>query len=234
VFDGVDLFSLPAGELRRRRREMQIVFQDPFASVNRRKTVEQIVSLPLEVHERGLGRRERRRRVFELLELVGLRPAHAAAYPRHLSGGQCQRVSIARALALRPKFVVLDEAVSAVDVSIQAQILNLLRELQAELQLTYLFVSHDLSVVRYMSTTIAVMYLGRIVELGSREQLFGDPRHPYTLALLGAIPSADGAHVPVAGAAKRFDVESDERERWAADTVLAEIDPGHWVARPPE
>jgi oligopeptide/dipeptide ABC transporter ATP-binding protein len=193
VFEGRDLFSLPPHELRRLRRDIQIVFQDPFASLNRRKTVEQIVSLPLEVHEPAMSKARRAERVRELLELVGLRPQHADAYPRQLSGGQCQRVSIARALALGPKFVVLDEAVSAVDVSIQAQILNLLRDLQARLGLTYLFVTHDLSVVRYMANTIGVMYLGRIVESGSREQLFEHPRHPYTHALLASIPSLDAA-----------------------------------------
>ncbi len=191
VFDGRDLDALSPGELRRLRREMQSVFQDPYAALNRRKTVEQIVALPLQVHDTALGRAERRARVAELLELVGLRPEHANAYPRQLSGGQCQRVSIARALALGPKFVVLDEAVSAVDVSIQAQILNLLRELQQQLGLTYLFVTHDLSVVRYMANTVAVMYLGRIVEIGSRDLLFENPRHPYTHALLASIPSVE-------------------------------------------
>jgi oligopeptide/dipeptide ABC transporter ATP-binding protein len=191
LFDDRDIFASPPHELRRLRREMQIVFQDPFASLNRRKTVEQIVSLPLRVHEPGMSRPLRAARVGELLELVGLRHEHASAYPRQLSGGQCQRVSIARALALGPKFVVLDEAVSAVDVSIQAQILNLLRDLQGRLGLTYLFVTHDLSVVRYMASTIAVMYLGRIVELGSRERLFESPLHPYTHALLASIPSGD-------------------------------------------
>jgi oligopeptide/dipeptide ABC transporter ATP-binding protein len=171
---------------------MQIVFQDPFASLNKRKTVEQIVSFPLQVHEPRLSRAERRARVAELLALVGLRPEHASAYPRQLSGGQCQRVSIARALALHPSLVVLDEAVSAVDVSIQAQILNLLRDLQERFSLTYLFVTHDLAVVRYMASTIAVMYLGRIVEAGPREALFASPRHPYTHALLASIPPAPG------------------------------------------
>ena len=191
LFDGRDLDSLSGDELRRLRREMQSVFQDPFAALNRRKTVEQIVSLPLQVHDSTLGRAERRVRVAELLELVGLRPEHANAYPRQLSGGQCQRVSIARALALGPKFVVLDEAVSAVDVSIQAQILNLLRQLQQQLGLTYLFVTHDLSVVRYMANTIAVMYHGQVVEIGSRDSLFGSPQHPYTHALLASIPSVE-------------------------------------------
>ena len=191
-FDARDVFASSARELRRLRREMQIVLQDPYASLNKRKTVEQIVSFPLLVHERELTRRQRAVRVAELLELVGLRPEHAAAYPRQLSGGQCQRVSIARALALNPRLVVLDEAVSAVDVSIQAQILNLLRDLQERLSLTYLFVTHDLAVVRYMANTIAVMYLGRIVELAPRDALFARPRHPYTHALLSSIPPAPG------------------------------------------
>ena len=196
VFDGQDVFAASPRELRQLRRKMQIVFQDPFASLNRRQTVEQIVSFPLIVHEPSLGRGARRRRVSELLELVGLRAEHASAYPRQLSGGQCQRVNIARALALHPSFVVLDEAVSAVDVSIQAQILNLLRELQERLSLTYLFVTHDLAVVRYMATTIAVMYLGRIVERAPAEQLFAAPRHPYTHALLAAVPPPPGAPPP--------------------------------------
>ena len=191
-FDSTDLFAASSRELRRLRREMQIVFQDPYASLNKRKTVEQIVSFPLVVHARNLSRQARKARVAELLELVGLRPEHASAYPRQLSGGQCQRVNIARALALHPKLVVLDEAVSAVDVSIQAQILNLLRGLQDRLDLTYLFVSHDLGVVRYMADTIAVMYLGRIVEQAPRDALFASPQHPYTHALLASIPPAPG------------------------------------------
>jgi oligopeptide/dipeptide ABC transporter ATP-binding protein len=207
LFDGIDLAALSARELRRLRWRLQIVFQDPFASLNRRRTVEQAISLPLEVHRPELGSAARAARVRELLDLVGLRANHASAYPRELSGGQCQRVSIARALSVEPEFVVLDEAVSAVDVSIQAQILNLLRELQERLGLTYLFVSHDLSVVRYMSNTIAVMYHGKIVEQGSREQLFATPRHPCTHALLASIPSPD----PVA-----------ERERTPAHVIVKE------------
>jgi oligopeptide/dipeptide ABC transporter ATP-binding protein len=191
VFDGVDISSLSPRELRKLRWRMQIVFQDPFASLNRRRTVEQTIEMPLRVHQPQLKASERAARVRELLDVVGLRASHASAYPRELSGGQCQRVSIARALSIRPDFVVLDEAVSAVDVSIQAQILNLLRELQERLGLTYLFVSHDLSVVRYMSNTIGVMYHGKIVELGSREQLFSSPRHPYTHGLLASIPVPD-------------------------------------------
>ena len=190
LFDGQDLAGLSPSELRRLRRRMQIVFQDPFSSLNRRRTVEQTISLPLRVHRRDLGSVARVQRVRELLDLVGLRAEHARAYPRELSGGQCQRVSIARALALEPELVVLDEAVSAVDVSIQAQILNLLRELQEQLGLTYLFVGHDLAVVRYMSDRLGVMYSGRIVESGPRDRLFEYPLHPYTHALLASIPSA--------------------------------------------
>jgi peptide/nickel transport system ATP-binding protein len=189
LFDGRDIAQLSPGELRRLRRRMQIVFQDPFASLNRRKTAAQTISLPLRVHRPELRAAARAGRVRELLDLVGLRVSHADAYPRELSGGQCQRVSIARALALEPEFVVLDEAVSAVDVSIQAQILNLLRELQGRLGLTYLFVSHDLAVVRYMSDELAVMYRGRFVESGPRDRLFDNPLHPYTHALLASIPS---------------------------------------------
>ena len=167
---------------------MQMVFQDPYASLNRRKSVEQSIAFPLRVHRPEMSAAERRERVGELLNLVGLRASHARAYPRQLSGGQCQRVSIARALALDAEFIVLDEAVSSVDVSIRAQILNLLRRLQEERALTYLFVSHDLAVVRYMSNSIGVMYGGRIVEVGPRRQLFSEPRHPCTHALLAAIP----------------------------------------------
>jgi oligopeptide/dipeptide ABC transporter ATP-binding protein len=198
LFEGVDLATVSKRGLRRMRREMQIVFQDPYASLNRKKTVEQIVSFPLIVHDKSMSRAARKQRVADLLGLVGLRPEHAAAYPRQLSGGQCQRVSIARALSLHPKLVVLDEAVSAVDVSIQAQILNLLRDLQQRLELTYLFVTHDLAVVRYMASTIAVMYLGRVVEVGPRDALFEAPRHPYTHALLASIPPSPGMEPPPA------------------------------------
>jgi oligopeptide/dipeptide ABC transporter ATP-binding protein len=193
LFDGIDIAELSPRALRSLRWRMQIVFQDPFASLNRRRTVGQTIETPLRVHKPELRSHERAARVAELLDLVGLRQTHRHAYPRQLSGGQCQRVSIARALAIRPEFVVLDEAVSAVDVSIQAQILNLLRDLQDRLGLTYLFVSHDLAVVRYMSNTIGVMYHGRIVELAPRERLFAIPQHPCTHALLAAIPSPDPA-----------------------------------------
>jgi len=188
LFDGQDVFSLSPRAHRHLRPRMQMVFQDPYASLNRRKSVEQSIAFPLRVHRPEMSAAERRERVGELLRLVGLRASHAHAYPRQLSGGQCQRVSIARALALDAEFIVLDEAVSSVDVSIRAQILNLLRRLQDERGLTYLFVSHDLAVVRYMSNSIGVMYGGRIVELGPRQQLFSEPRHPCTHALLASIP----------------------------------------------
>jgi ABC-type oligopeptide transport system ATPase subunit len=189
-FDGRDLGALSRGELRRLRPHMQIVFQDPFAALNRRKTVEHSIGLPLAVHTR-MSRRERAARVRQLLDLVGLRPEFATRYPHEMSGGQSQRVSIARALALDPSFVILDEAVSAVDVSIQAQILNLLRELQQRLRLTYLFISHDLAIVRYMSDRVGVMHHGQMVECGTREELFGAPRHEYTRALMAAVPVPD-------------------------------------------
>jgi ABC-type oligopeptide transport system ATPase subunit len=189
---GTVISGLGERELRKLRPGMQMVFQDPYAALNRRKTVEQIVGLPLAIHTR-MGRRGRAERVLELLDLVGLRPEFAQRYPHEMSGGQCQRVGIARAIALEPKLVVLDEAVSAVDVSIQAQILNLLKDLQRRLGLTYVFVSHDLALVRYMSDRIAVMKQGRIVELADRDTLFSRASDPYTVALLDAIPTPDHA-----------------------------------------
>lgn len=189
-FAGRDVWAMQRRELRSLRRDVQIVFQNPVASLNRRQTVEQIISAPLEIHRVGSAR-DRRRRVHELLELVGLNAAHARRLPATLSGGQCQRVGIARALALEPGLVVLDEAVSAVDVSIRAQILNLLRELQELTGVAYLFISHDLSVVRAIAPRLAVMQLGRIVEHGTRDEVFSRPRHPYTRALLAAVPEPD-------------------------------------------
>lgn len=185
--EGTDLATLSRDALRRKRRNMQVVLQDPIGSLNRRKTVGQIVGLPLAVHD-GASAGTRHARVAELLDLVGLPASFVNRYPRELSGGQCQRVNIARAIALHPAFVVLDEPVSAVDVAIQAQILNLLRDLQQRLGLTYLFVSHDLAVVRYMAPTIAVMHEGRIVEQGDRDEVFHAPKHAYTRSLIGAVP----------------------------------------------
>ncbi|MBO8141356.1 MAG: ATP-binding cassette domain-containing protein [Firmicutes bacterium] len=185
-FEGRDVTALPPRELRPLRRKMQIIFQDPFASLNARRTVEQIVGLPLAIQ--GMPRQEIRRRVLEMLDKVGLSPSHIHRYPHQFSGGQRQRIGIARALVVNPAFVVADEPVSALDVSIQAQIINLLQRLQAELGLTYLFITHDLSVVSYISDRIAVMYLGRIVELAPAGDLFARPLHPYTRALVSAVP----------------------------------------------
>ena len=186
----VDVAKLSRGELRPLRQQMQMIFQDPFSSLNPRMTILDIVGEPLLVH--GVkSRRERTERVAELLRLVGLRPEYMNRFPHAFSGGQRQRVGIARALALNPSLVVADEAVSALDVSVQAQILNLLLELQEELSLTYLFVAHDLSVVKHISDRVAVMYVGQIVELTEREALFQNPRHPYTAALLSSVPKPD-------------------------------------------
>ncbi len=189
-FAGREITTLPPAEMRLMRREMQMIFQDPFASLNPRRTVEQIIGLPLQIQR--VPRREIRGRVLEIMAKVGLSPSHLDRFPHQFSGGQRQRIGIARALAVNPRFVVADEPVSALDVSIQAQILNLLQELQAELGLTYLFITHDLSVVSYVSDRIAVMYLGRVVELAPAAALFETPLHPYTRALLSAVPRLEG------------------------------------------
>jgi oligopeptide/dipeptide ABC transporter ATP-binding protein len=186
-FEGRDITQLSHRALRPLRREMQMIFQDPYASLNPRKTVEQIVGQPFSVHKVA-GTREAKLRVRELLDTVGLSREHASRYPHEFSGGQRQRIGIARALALNPKLIVCDEPVSALDVSVQAQILNLLRSLQQEFDLTYVFISHDLSVMRQICTRIAVMYLGRIVELADSERIFERPRHPYTAVLTSAVP----------------------------------------------
>ena len=198
VFGGEDVTAWSQQQLRGVRRRMQMVFQDPFGSLNPRMKVREIVGEPLKVHGVAGSRRRFRERVAELLDLVGLLPAMADRYPHQFSGGQRQRIGIARALALEPDLVICDEAVSALDVSIQAQVLNLLMDLQDKLGLTYLFIAHDLSVVRHISDRIGVMYLGRIVEVAERDELFERPRHPYTEALLESVPTPD----PVAEAAR--------------------------------
>jgi oligopeptide/dipeptide ABC transporter ATP-binding protein len=189
-FDNQDLLSLSSEELRRLRRQMQIIFQDPYSSLNPRMKVGQIIEEPLVIH-RIADRSKRRDRVAELLRLVGLEPEHATRYSHEFSGGQRQRIGIARALALDPKFIVCDEPVSALDVSVQAQVVNLLQDLQEQLGLTYLFISHGLSVVEHISTRVGIMYLGKLVEVASSEEIFHNALHPYTRALLSAIPIPD-------------------------------------------
>ena len=249
TFAGREVTGMPKPELRALRREIQIVFQDPYSSLNPRLTIGSMLAEPLAIH--GLARGEAARaRVAELLELVGLSPDHARRYPHEFSGGQRQRLGIARALAVKPRLLVLDEPVSALDVSIQAQIVNLLQDLQRDLGLTYLFVAHDLSVVEHISTRVAVMYLGRIVELADRATLYRDPRHPYTRSLLSAVPVPDPDRRPnrivlpgdVPSPARppsgcRFHprcpltAERGELARCSVDDpALREVAPGHWVA----
>ncbi|HET7771308.1 MAG TPA: dipeptide ABC transporter ATP-binding protein [Chloroflexota bacterium] len=190
IFEGQDLVRLKGEQMRRMRRQVQMIFQDPYASLNPRMTVGSIIGEPLEIHGLAKGR-EKTQRVQELLSVVGLNPYFANRYPHEFSGGQRQRIGIARALAVNPSFIVCDEPISALDVSIQAQIINLLEELQNEFGLTYLFIAHDLSVVRHISDRIAVMYLGKVVELADHLELYRNPLHPYTKALLSAVPIPD-------------------------------------------
>jgi oligopeptide transport system ATP-binding protein len=189
-FEGDDLAKLKGENLRRKRRDLQMIFQDPYASLNPRMTVGQIIGEPMEIHGTYKGAAQTKR-VQDLLQLVGLNGAFANRYPHEFSGGQRQRIGVARALALEPKLIVCDEPISALDVSIQAQVVNLLEDLQSTLGLTYLFIAHDLSMVRHISDRIAVMYLGIIVELADRNELYANPRHPYTQALLSAVPYPD-------------------------------------------
>jgi oligopeptide transport system ATP-binding protein len=247
IFEGRELTTLDETALRSVRRRMQVIFQDPYASLNPRMTVGQILAEPLAVHGIVTSSQGRRARVRDLLTRVGLLPQHADRYPHQMSGGQRQRVGIARALAVEPSLIVCDEPVSALDVSIQAQIINLLEDLQSELALTYLFIAHDLAVVRHISDRVAVMYLGKIVEIADRRQLYENPLHPYTNALLAAVPIPD----PVLEERRARTVLSGEvpsplnppsgcvfhpRCPIAVDRCrgevppLREITPGHWAA----
>jgi oligopeptide transport system ATP-binding protein len=246
VFDGTDLVKLKGEQLRQMRRKMQMIFQDPYASLNPRMTVAQLVAEPLMVHNVATGA-QINERVEHLLELVNLNPAFASRYPHEFSGGQRQRIGVARALALQPSFIICDEPISALDVSIQAQVVNLLEELQQQFNLTYLFIAHDLSMVKHISDRVAVMYLGVIVELASRDELYATPLHPYTQALLSAVPIPD----PVADAKRqrtilqgdvpspanppsgcRFRTRCPIAEAVCAETrpEFREIRPGHFVA----
>jgi oligopeptide transport system ATP-binding protein len=246
VFDGQDLAQTRGEKLRQMRRKMQIIFQDPYASLNPRMTVGEILGEPLEVHGIATGR-VRDDRVRELLALVGLNPSFSTRFPHEFSGGQRQRVGIARALTVNPTFVVCDEPIAALDVSIQAQIVNLLKELQAKFGLTYLFIAHDLSMVRHISDRMAVMYLGRIVEIASWRSVYGNPKHPYTQALLSAIPIPDPkveakrqrvvleGDVPSAASPPKgchFNTRCPVRQErcFHDDPELREIQPGHWAA----
>jgi oligopeptide transport system ATP-binding protein len=246
TFDGTNLVTLKGEQMRQMRRKMQMIFQDPYASLNPRMTVAQLVGEPLIVHSAATGA-EIAERVAHLLELVNLNPAFATRYPHEFSGGQRQRIGVARALALQPSFIICDEPISALDVSIQAQVVNLLEELQEQFHLTYLFIAHDLSMVKHISDRVAVMYLGVIVELATRDELYAKPLHPYTQALLSAVPIPD----PVADAKRkrtilqgdvpspanppsgcRFRTRCPIAEAVCAETrpEFREIRPGHFVA----
>jgi oligopeptide transport system ATP-binding protein len=247
LFEGVDLASLSPRALREVRRRVQVIFQDPYSSLNPRMTIGEIIAEPLKVHGILPEKAARAARVRELLEQVGLLPQHAERYPHQLSGGQRQRVGIARALAMEPALIICDEPVSALDVSIQAQIVNLLEDLQQRLQLTYLFIAHDLSVVRHISDRVVVMYLGRIAEVADRAKLYEEPLHPYTRALLSAVPIPDPkleAHRertvlrgevpsplrPPSGCVFHPRCPMAESRCSAEIPALREIKPGHWAA----
>jgi oligopeptide/dipeptide ABC transporter ATP-binding protein len=191
LFEGEDLAHLSGAELRQRRRQLQIIFQDPYSSLNPRMTVEQIIGEALDIHRLTDGKADRRRRILELLKDVGLDPSYIQRYPHEFSGGQRQRIGIARALAVRPKLIICDEPVSALDVSVQAQIINLLGDLQREHGIAYLFIAHDLAVVEHISRRVMVMYLGKVVELAGAKTIIGSPQHPYTQALISAVPEVD-------------------------------------------
>ena len=243
-FEGRDLLLANSSDLRRLRGQIQIIFQDPYSSLNPRMRVGQIVCEPLSIHQVGT-RSERRERVAELLGLVGLEASHAERYPHEFSGGQRQRIGIARALALNPKFIVCDEPVSALDVSVQAQVVNLLQDLQERLGLTYLFISHGLSVVEHISTRVGIMYLGKLVEVAPSEEIFHNPLHPYTRALLSAIPIPDpdakrerlplGGEIPTAilppsGCRFRTRCPIAEPECAEDEPQLVEVSKDHFVA----
>lgn len=245
LFEGKNIVGMSKAEMQKIRREMQIIFQDPFASLNPRMTVAEIIGEPLQIHKLVNSKDELENKVAELMDLVGLSERLVNAYPHELDGGRRQRIGIARALALNPKFIVCDEPVSALDVSIQAQVLNLMQDLQEELGLTYMFITHDLSVVKHFSDDIGVMYLGQMVEKAASKDLFAEPLHPYTKALLSAIPVPSLTHkrervmlegeitspinpAPGCRFAKRCPLAKEECTK--NDPALREVKPGHFVA----
>ncbi|AHV98391.1 ATP-binding cassette domain-containing protein [Paenibacillus sp. 7124] len=235
-FNGTDIYKLSPGKMKAMRRDMQMIFQDPYASLNPRFTVSDIIGEALDIHNMAGSRAQRKKRIEELLDMVGLNHDHASRYPHEFSGGQRQRIGIARALAVNPKFIVCDEPISALDVSIQAQVVNLLKELQNRLGLTYLFIAHDLSMVKHISDRVAVMYLGKMVELAESEELYANPLHPYTKSLLSAIPIPD----PEIEVNKKRLILHDElgspiysagEKTNEEETQLVEVSKGHWVAK---
>lgn len=246
IFDGADITETPSNDMLRLRRQMQIIFQDPFSSLDPKMSVYQIIEEPLRIHKAYKTKAERMRRVTELMEIVGLDDRYVNTYPHELDGGRRQRIGVARALALNPKFIVCDEPVSALDVSIQAQILNLLMDLKDEMALTYIFITHDLSVVKHISDDILVLYLGKMVEMTNSDNLFQNPLHPYTKALLSAIPIPDiafrGREAEVMKGEVTSPIEPPEGCRFAARCPMAnercvketpafrEAEPGHFVA----
>jgi oligopeptide transport system ATP-binding protein len=234
-FDGVDMYSQDRRSMRRMRRDIQIVFQDPYTSLNPRKTVADIIGEPFEIHPDAVPKEGRKRRVQELMEMVGLSPEHVNRYPHQFSGGQRQRIGIARGIALNPRVLVCDEPVSALDVSVQAQVVNVMERLQDELGLAYVFIAHDLSVVRHISDRVAVMYLGKFVELGTDQEIYERPTHPYTRALLSAVPVPDPA---ARGTREEIKLEGDvpspanppsgcrfHTRCWMAETICAQEEP---------
>ncbi|KGE18120.1 ABC transporter ATP-binding protein [Paenibacillus wynnii] len=236
LFNGTDINKLSSGKMKAMRRDMQMIFQDPYASLNPRFTISDVIGEALDIHNLAGSRQERKKRIEDLLDMVGLNPDHATRYPHEFSGGQRQRIGIARALAVNPKFIVCDEPISALDVSIQAQVVNLLKELQDRLGLTYLFIAHDLSMVKHISDRVVVMYLGRMVEIAESEELYANPVHPYTQSLLSAIPIPD----PDIEMNKKRIILHDElgtpiysanEKSNDSDFELVEVSKGHWVTK---